>query len=147
MSILQNLEYDKAIISTIALVTSLGTLPSLNAGENIINLRQNAPYDKYIDYSYSKQSTSDECLLKNDKKMLRDMEIYDINKIIKNKYGVKIVDFWLPAYEKLEKICLFVNLENQDELVSKYDDFELELYITLEEKLKQSQLINMIALI
>jgi hypothetical protein len=128
-------------------MTSLASFSTLNANENSITLGQKASYNQYIDYSYSKQSTIDNSLLKNDKTMLKDIEIFEIDKIIKNKYGVKITNIWLPANDNLKKICLFVTLENQENLISKFDDFELDLYLTLEDKLKQSQLFNMIALI
>lgn len=148
MSIFQDMEYNK-VVSTVALVgiTSLASFSTSNANETSITLGQKASYDKYIDYSYSKQSTIDNSLLKNDKTMLKDIEIFEIDKIIKNKYGVKIANIWLPADNNLEKICLFVTLENQENLISKFDDFELALYLTLKDKLKQSQLFNMIALI
>ena len=142
------MEYNK-VVSTVALVgiTSFTSFSTLYANDNPRILGQKASYDTYIDYSYSKQSTIDNSLLKNDKAMLKDIEIFEIDKIIKNKYKTKITNIWLPAEDKLEKVCLFVTLENQENLVSKYDDFELDLYLTLKDKLKQSQLFNMIALI
>lgn len=148
MSIFQDITHNKVVNTIIDVgIASVALLSTIHANEPSVALTQKASYDQYVDYSSSKQSTIDNFFLKNDKEMLKDMEIFEIKKIIKNKYGVKITNIWLPADKILEKICLFITLENQEELVLEYEDFELDLYLTLEDKLKRSQLFNMIALI
>lgn len=146
MSILQNMEYNK-VVGTVALVGATFLSPTTSYGEDILSsLAQKASYDQFIDYSSLKQSTVGEPILKNDKDMIVKMEIYEIEKVIQKKYNTKVLNYWIPAEGMLEKSCLFVSLEEQNVLLSKYDDFELDLYLSLEEKFKQSQLINMIAL-
>lgn len=148
MSIFQDITHNKVVNTIIDVsIASVAFLSTIHANEPSVALTQKASYDQYVDYSSSKQSTIDNFFLKNDKEMLKDIEIFEIKKIIKNKYGVKITNIWLPADKILEKICLFITLENQEELVLEYEDFELDLYLTLEDKLKRSQLFNMIALI
>ncbi len=145
MGILQNMEYNK-VVGTVALVGAFLS-PTTSCSEDIFSsLAQKASYDQFIDYSSLKQSTVGEPILKNDKDMIVKMEIYEIEKAIQKEYNTKVLNYWIPAEGMLEKSCLFVSLEEQNVLLSEYDDFELDLYLLLEEKFKQSQLISMIAL-
>ena len=65
-----------------------------------------------------------------------------------NIYGYGIIKFWIPADNLIEKTCLFISLENQDELSSNPDaDLELDIYLTLEKEIENSNFFNMIALL
>jgi len=105
-------------------------------------------YAKYGDYASSKLSTSDDSIVKNDVYMLKLLEIAEINKKIKISFDTEIVEHWIPADGLLNKTCLFVRVKEQEKFVSKNDyDFELELYLQIQEEIKNSNFFNMIALL
>ncbi|MBL0686460.1 MAG: hypothetical protein JJV94_01355 [Sulfurospirillum sp.] len=122
---------------------------SLSAGDmdkKDIALSNKAPYDSYVDYSSCKQSTSYDSTLKNDIEVIKQVEILNILNKIEEKYNTKVCNTWMPAEGYLDKLCLFISLENQDYLKLQYDDLELDLFLTVEDDIKQSQLFDMIAL-
>lgn len=104
-------------------------------------------YNRTIDYSRNKQSTVDNSAVKNDIEMLKLLEIDDFDSELKSKFKTSIIQTWIPADGILEKSCLFVALKNQEELMSSSEDFELDLYLALEEKISKSNFFDMIALI
>jgi len=77
----------------------------------------------------------------------KQIELDEVIKEIEAKFKTKVIDSWIPADGLLEKCCLFVRVESQDKLVNNIEDFELKLYVALEEKLEQSRFFNMIALL
>lgn len=145
MNILQNMEYNR-IFSSLAIGATLISPLSANDFNQSLQLSYKAPYDKYTDYTTTKQSTFDDSLLKNDVEMMKTIEMSYLINLVEQKYNTKVVNTWLPADGNLEKLCLFISLENQGELKSKYDDLELDIFLTLEDTIKQSQFFNMIAI-
>ena len=91
--------------------------------------------------------TSTDSFVSHDKKQLQKMEIEKINRQIKKIFNTSITDYWIPAEGFLEKSCLFVKVERQEELMNQYEDFEFNLYLQLEENLDASQFFEMIALL
>jgi len=146
MIMLENINYSKIVLSTVALSASLYSSISEQDISNHENLIINKPsYDKYIDYS-SEQLTTAETILKNDIDMLSKIEIDEFNKLIQEKYDTNIVSYWIPANNILDKSCLFITLKEQGKLSQKYSDLELEIFLTLKNRLSTSQLFNAIAL-
>ena len=82
----------------------------------------------------------------NHQEELQKIEIKTINHQIKKIFDTSITDYWIPAEGFLEKCCLFVKVERQEELMNQYEDFEFELYMKLEQQLDHSQFFEMIAL-
>lgn len=139
------MEYNK-ILNSLAITAALSSPSIANDTHQNIELSYKASYDKYIDYATHKQSTFDDSTLKNDVEMIKLLEITNMLTVIEKKYNTKIVNTWIPAEGNLDKLCLFVSLENQNDLKLKYDDLELDLFLTLEDTIKQSQFFNMIAI-
>jgi len=146
MSILQNMEYNKILSSLTIGATLASPMMADNINYELSRLSYKAPYDKSINYSSYKQSTFDDSLLKNDIEMIKLLELSNIINTIENRYDTKVIHTWIPAEGSLDKVCLFVSVQDQNDIKLKYEDFELDLFLTLEKDLKQSQLFNMIAL-
>lgn len=105
-------------------------------------------YDNIADYGYAQQTTQGDFTVKNDLEMLRNIEISKFNDKIFNSFSERIVKHWIPAEGILDETCLFVTIENQEELMSRDGyDFELDLYEQLEEEIASSRFFNMIALL
>ncbi len=146
MSIFNNTNYNK-VATSVSIITAL-TIPSIATDVyNVTSSIATSSYDKSIDYSISKQSTMDNSNIKNDIEMLRLLEIDELNNELNMKLNTSISKTWLPANNILNKSCLFVTVENQEDLIENYKDFELELYLALEEKINKSSFFDMIALI
>ena len=146
MSIFDNITYNK-VATSVSIVTAL-TVPSIATdiypSTSSISTYN---YDKSINYSVTKQSTIDNSNIKNDIEMLKLLEIDELNNILKLIFNTSISETWLPANNILNKSCLFVTVERQEDLMKNYEDFELELYLALEEKINKSNFFDMIALI
>ena len=147
MSIFNNTTYNK-VATSVSIITAL-TVPTIatdvyNTTSPII---ATSSYDKSIDYSVSKQSTIDNSSIKNNIEMLRLLEIDELNNEIKLEFGTNIIDTWIPADGFLDKCCLFIEVNNQENLVTSSENFELNLYLALEDKLNKSDFFDMIALI
>jgi hypothetical protein len=144
MSLSKNSDYKK-VLSTAAIIGATMFTPTYgNDIEQKLILK--ASYDQYTDYSSKKQTTAEDSSIKNDVEMLKWLEIGRFNELILAKYDSTITDFWEPAEGLLEKTCLFIKIEKQEELNLQVD-LELELYILLEERLNESNFFNMIALL
>jgi len=138
-----------SMLTTLSLV-AVGLSSFASAQSDIVtkpNYIAGSSYDRGVDYSTNKQSTVDSSTIKNDIEMLRLLEIESFNSELKLKFDTSILNTWIPADEILEKSCLFVSLNNQEELMNSSEDFELDLYLILEEKINQSNFFDMIALI
>jgi len=105
-------------------------------------------YSEYVvDYSSSSKTTSQDSIVKNDIGMLKTMEIANYINIINNKFHVDIDKFWIPADKILDKTCLFFKLKNHHDIIKQYaGDLELDIYLALQNELKNSQFFNMVAL-
>jgi len=136
------------MFTTLSLIATVG-LSSVSAHTEITkpDYIAGSSYDRGVDYSSNKQSTVDSSTVKNDIEMLRLLEIESFNSELKSKFDTSILNTWIPADRILEKSCLFVRLKNQEELMNSSEDFELDLYLALEEKINQSNFFDMIALI
>ena len=137
-----------SILTTLSFVATV-SISSISAHTETVkpNYIAGSSYDRGIDYSTNKQSTVDSSTIKNDIEMLRLLEIESFNSELKSKFDTSILNTWIPADGILEKSCLFVSLNNQEELMNSSKDFELDLYLALEEKINQSNFFDMIALI
>ncbi len=148
MSELENTDYSKLKgLSTIALMSVAFVASDANT---VVPMEKSflSSYTKSGSYESSKQSTLDDSIIKNDILMLKLLEIEGINKKIKNIFDTKIVKHWIPADGLLDKTCLFIRVENQEDFISKNDyDFELDLYLKLQEEINNSNFFNMIALL
>jgi hypothetical protein len=132
------------MFTTLSLVTALAvSAPYTNNVDTSTHL---ATYDQSVNYNINKQSTVDKSKVKNDIEMLRLLEIEDFNNELQSKFETTIVNTWIPADGFLEKNCLFVSVENQEELINSSEDFETDLYLALEEKINRSNFFDMIAL-
>ena len=82
--------------------------------------------------------------------MLFDAEIEKFKQLISNEFNTNVVATWVPAKDLEEKTCLFVRCDIQDELgdnFEKLSKFELNLYLTFKDTLKDSQFFDMIAIL
>ena len=82
--------------------------------------------------------------------MLFDAEIEKFKQLISNEFNTNVVATWVPAKDLEEKTCLFVRCDIQDELgdnFEKLSEFELNLYLTFKDTLKDSQFFDMIAIL
>jgi len=146
MSTFKNMNYNNDILTTLSVIATLAVSP-IHAEIYTPNYLAMSSYDTFIDYDINKQSTIDNSKVKNDIEMLKILEIEEFNHELQSKFETTIINTWTPADEILEKSCLFVNVKNEEELISQYEDFELEIYLALEEKISKSQFFDMIALI
>ena len=137
------------LLTTLSLATVLAVSPTYadNNVEDRLPYLAFSSYNGSIDYSRNKQSTVDNSTVKNDIEMLKLLEIDDFDSKLQSKFKTSIIQTWIPADGILEKSCLFVALKNQEELMSSSEDFELDLYLALEEKISKSNFFDMIALI
>ena len=148
MNTSNNITYN-SMLTTLSVFATVG-LSFASAQSDIVtkpNYIAGSSYDRGVDYSTNKQSTVDSSTIKNDIEMLRLLEIESFSSEFKSKFDTSIVNTWIPADGILEKSCLFVTLDNQEELMNSSEDFELDLYLALEEKINQSNFFDMIALI
>jgi len=146
MSIFENITYNK-VVTSVSIVTALA-VPSIATDiYPSTSSISTYSYDKSINYSVTKQSTIDNSNIKNDIEMLKLLEIDELNNVLKLIFNTSIAKTWLPANNILNKSCLFVTVDRQEDLMKNYEDFELELYLALEEKINKSNFFDMIALI
>lgn len=82
----------------------------------------------------------------NTKETSKAIELSNIIRTVEKKYDTKIVNKWIPADGILNKVCIFVKLENQDKLELQNSNLELDLYRTLKNTLNRSIFFDMIAL-
>ncbi len=153
------MEYkDKYIRNTIVslgtafAVTSAGAAPIIDltaeSGDATQIISYKADYDMFEDYSLEQQSTRGASLIQNDIEMLKQLEIARFNEKIYSNFNARIVSHWIPAEGMLDKTCLFVTVDKQEELMANEGyDFELDLYLTLKEDIDGSNFFDMIALI
>jgi len=79
--------------------------------------------------------------------MTKSEEIESINTLIIEKFGVPIIDTWIPAEGYYDRACLFVMLKDQEVLSKKYKDLEYEVFRTVKEFFKHSLFFDCIALL
>jgi hypothetical protein len=144
----QNTDYKKALstaIMTAALLSPNPATASVPEEQSIFYNKHS--YDQYMNYGYTQQSTYSFSGIQNDISMLKQIEISKLNDKISSIFHTKIVKYWIPADGLLEKTCLFIKVNNQEELMSATDDFEFDLYLNLKEELNSNIFFNMIALL
>jgi hypothetical protein len=125
-------------------ITAVTTVIPVEAGSN--NYMPISSYNHTVNYATQKQTTVDTSKIQNTVEMLKKLEIASFNETIQSKFETSITQSWIPAETFLEKSCLFVQVDNQTSLMQKYDDFELELYLALKNKVDESHFFDMIAL-
>jgi len=145
----QNTDYKKvlstAVVMTAALLSPNHVVASVPEEQSIFYSKPS--YDQYVNYEFVQQSTYSYSGIQNDIPMLKQMEISKLSDKINSIFHTKIVEHWIPADGLLEKTCLFIKVNNQEELISATDDFELDLYLNLKEELNSNNFFNMIALL
>lgn len=144
----QNTDYKK-VLSTVAVTAALLSPNQVTASvAEEQSIFYNKPsYDQYVNYEFVQQSTYSYSGIQNDIPMLKQMEISKLSDKINSIFHTKIVEHWIPADGLLEKTCLFIKVNNQEELISATDDFELALYLNLKKELNSNIFFNMIALL
>lgn len=131
----------KALFASATMITS-----PITSGASVDYNVFNSSYSHPVNYATQKQTTLDTSKIQNNVDMSKKMEIASFNEIIQATFNTKIIQTWIPADNILEKSCLFIEVKNQDILMKEYEDFELELYLTLKTKINKSNFFNMIAL-
>lgn len=146
MSTVSNTVYNYSKLFTGAAVLFAGiTISDANSDDVELNLIQ--PVSSHIfTQDFSSQSTS-RSFLKNTLEISKSLEIENIKKIISEKYNTKVLSTWIPADGYFDKVCLFISLENQENLNTQYENLELEIYQTLKLDIEKSQFFNMVALV
>ena len=145
-----NCKQGTSIVATVGLVTSLvltspvGATSDLSCNQPL--LASKGACNQVRNYLSSNQSTFGQPPLQNNTEMNQILEIASLVDVIERRYNTQVVDTWMPASGLLSQVCLFVSLSNQDDLVKNCDNLELELLLLLEDKLKESHLFDMIAL-
>ncbi len=148
MKELQNTDYKKALSTAVIMTAALLSPNQVTASAAEQSIFYTKPsYDQYVNYESSQQSTYSYSGIQNDIPMLKQMEISKLNDRISSIFHTKIIEHWIPADGLLEKTCLFIKVNNQEELMSETDDFELDLYLNLKEELNSNNFFNMIALL
>lgn len=144
-----NLQENTTFYNQLLMNSIVGTALTFSSITGLANepMLSSTVQSKFVEYDSPKQSTQYDSFLRNDIGMLKIIEISKLNDKIKNLYQTSIEHSWIPADGKLKKTCLFVKVKNQEELISKESDFELNLYLNLKTELKESNFFNMIALI
>lgn len=144
----KNTIYYNNLLTTAAIGLCLVSSSTEVTAATNTNLTVKYSYDKYTDYSLKKQGTITDSNIQNDAEMLKLLEISKFSEKLNNIYGYGIINSWIPADNLMEETCLFISLENQDELSSKPDtDLELDIYLNLEKEIENSNFFNMIALL
>lgn len=143
MNILSNTIYNYSkSFTNVVLMTGMA-VTSVNCTD--LDLAQ--PLSSHIlKQDFYSQSTS-KSFLKNTLEISKSLEVENIKQVISNKFNSKVIDTWIPANGHFDKVCLFIALENQEDLSSQYANLELEIYKTLKLDIEKSQFFNMIALI
>lgn len=139
-------------IGTALAMTSAGAIQTIDlkteSGDATQIISYKADYDVFEDYSLGQQSTRSLSLIQNDIEMLKQLEIARFNDKIYSRFNTRIASHWIPAEGMLDKTCLFVTVEKQEELMANAGyDFELNLYLTLKEEIEESNFFDMIAII
>lgn len=130
----------------------LATTPGVS-GENIVlsDIQSSISSSYQGDYYSPKATTSNQYApLHITQDMLFDAEIEKFKQLISNEFNTNVTITWVPAKDLEEKTCLFVKCDLQDELnedFEKLSEFELNLYLTFKDTLKDSDFFNMIAVL
>lgn len=145
MNILTNTVYNCSKSFTyLALATGIAVS---GASSSNLDLDFTEPLSSHIlKQDFYSQSTS-KSFLKNTLGISKSLEIENIKQVIFSKYNSKVLATWIPADGHFDRVCLFISLENQENLNEQYSNLELEIYKTLKIDIEKSQFFNMIALI
>jgi hypothetical protein len=140
----------KAYVATFAGL--LAITPGANAKNIVLSDIQSSVSSSYQgDYYSPKASTSEQdAPLHITQDMLFNAEIEKFKQLISNKFNTNVTATWVPAKDLEEKTCLFIKCDLQDELnedFEKLSEFELNLYLTFKDTLKDSDFFNMIAVL
>lgn len=145
----QNTDYKKVLSTAVVITTALLSPNQVTASvpEDQSIFYNKPSYDQYVNYEFGQQSTYPYSVIQNDIPMLKQLQISKLNDKIASIFHTKIIEHWIPADGFLEKTCLFIKVDNQEELLLQRDDFELDLYLSLKEELNSNIFFNMIALL
>jgi hypothetical protein len=131
MKLLENLDY-KEIISVVTTFALLSNPVDVYKGINI-NEYYYFEGKKYEYIAFSKENNF-------------YYELAEILSYLEMKFS-KIKDFWVPAKDMLDKVCVFIAFEEQEKLEEQYEDLELTIYLEVKELLDKFEFIEMVALL
>ena len=135
--------------SIVTATSLLSSTPALNPNNLDIQLSINSSYQGDC-YSFVPNTSAQYTSLNITQDMLLNNEIEKFKQLILDEFDTKVVDVWAPLNNTDEKTCLFVRCDIQDEMggdFEKLSKFELDLYLTLQEALEDSDFFNMIAIL
>lgn len=131
MKLLENLDYKNFIgIGLVATIT-VASMPNIDI---VINKYYQDEYKTYDYIAFSKENNF-------------EVELNKLLSLIEMEFKYKITNYWIPAKDMLDKVCLFISFENQEELEELYDDLEIVLYENLKDFLNKSENFEMVALL
>ncbi len=118
----------------------------------------NIAYDSIFEksfYHYESYSINNSSTLQNSPINLTDeffinQEIERLKTTIQNKMNTSILDTWYVKEDLSPKTCLFVKCDLPHDIQNDFDklsDFELKLYLNMQDELEQSDFFEMIALL
>ena len=143
---------DSLVYNVLAAVSLLAATPNANAKNIVLSDIQSSVSSSYQGDYYSPKATTSEqdAPLHITQDMLFNAEIEKFKQLISDEFNTNVIATWVPAKDLEEKTCLFVKCDLQDELnedFEKLSEFELNLYLTFKDTLKDSDFFNMIAVL
>ena len=142
-----------SLVSNILVAASLLSVAPAANGEDIIlsDLQSSISSSYQGDYYDPRVTTSNQYApLHITQEMLFNAEVEKFKQLILNEFDTKVTYTWVPAKDLGEKTCLFVRCDVQDKIgenFEKLSEFELNLYLALEDNLRDSNFFNMIAIL
>lgn len=131
MKLLENLDYKNFIGMGLVATMTIANMPKIDV---IINKYYQDEYRIYDYIAFSKENNF-------------KVELNNLLSLIEMKFGYKITNYWIPAKDMLDKVCLFISFENQEKLEELYGDLEIVLYENLKDFLNKSENFEMVALL
>ena len=131
MKLLENLDYKNFIGMGLVATMTVANMPNIDV---TINKYYQDEYKTYDYIAFSKENNF-------------KVELNNLLSLIEMKFGYKITNYWIPAKDMLDKVCLFISFENQEKLEELYGDLEIVLYENLKDFLNKSENFEMVALL
>ena len=141
MNLVENLTYSAIGLSMLV----------SNAHANLAhnNILENPLYH-YESYSINNSSTLQNSPINLTDEFFINQEIERLKTTIQDKMNTNILDTWYVKEDLSPKTCLFVKCELPHDIQNDFDklsDFELKLYLSMQDELEQSEFFEMIALL
>jgi len=140
------------VYNMLAATSLFAATPNANVQNIVLSDIQSSVSSSYQGDYYSPKATTSEqdAPLHITQDELLNLEIEKFKQLILNKFNTNVTATWVPAKDLEEKTCLFIRCDLQDELnedFEKLSEFELNLYLTFKDALKDSDFFNMIAVL